>query len=69
MPVCNAFQTSPAANTKTGSMLGLWLIYWVIELSEGPIAVEAREGSGNRIRVRLPYGRGGNGNCGRFLSR
>jgi signal transduction histidine kinase len=50
-------------------MLGLWLIYWVIELSEGPIAVEAREGSGNRIRVRLPYGRGGNGNCGRFLSR
>lgn len=36
------------------SGLGFWLIYWVIELSEGSIAVEAREAGGNRIRVTLP---------------
>ena len=36
------------------SGLGLWLIYWVVELSEGSIAVETRESGGNRIRVRLP---------------
>ena len=36
------------------SGLGFWLIYWVIELSEGSIAVEAREDGGNRIRVTLP---------------
>lgn len=36
------------------SGLGLWLIYWAVELSEGSIAVETREGGGNRIRVRLP---------------
>jgi PAS domain S-box-containing protein len=38
------------------SGLGLWLIYWIVELSDGSIAVEAREGGGNRIRVRLPSG-------------
>ena len=36
------------------SGLGFWLIYWVIELSEGSIAVEAREAVRNRIRVTLP---------------
>ena len=36
------------------SGLGFWLIYWVIELSEGSIAVEAREAGGNRIQVTLP---------------
>ena len=36
------------------SGLGFWLIYWVVELSEGSIAVEMREDGGNRIRVTLP---------------
>jgi len=36
------------------SGLGFWLIYWVIELSEASLTVEAREGGGNRIRVSLP---------------
>jgi PAS domain S-box-containing protein len=40
------------------SGLGFWLVYWVVELSEGSIAVEAREAGGNRIRVRLPAATG-----------
>ena len=37
------------------SGLGFWLVYWVIELSDGSIAVEGREDGGNRIRVTLPH--------------
>ncbi|TQQ80991.1 PAS domain-containing sensor histidine kinase [Halonotius terrestris] len=36
------------------SGLGFWLVYWVVELSEGSVAVETPESGGNRIRVTLP---------------
>lgn len=36
------------------SGLGFWLIYWVVELSEGSVAVETADSGGNRIRVTLP---------------
>jgi PAS domain S-box-containing protein len=34
--------------------LGLWLVYWVVELSDGKITVDAADGGGNRIEVGLP---------------
>ena len=36
------------------SGLGFWLVYWVVELSEGSITVETADSGGNRIRVTLP---------------
>lgn len=33
--------------------LGLWLVYWVVELSDGDLSVERREGGGNRVRLTL----------------
>jgi PAS domain S-box-containing protein len=35
------------------SGLGLWLIYWVVELSDGTVVVETDAGGGNRMEVRL----------------
>jgi PAS domain S-box-containing protein len=37
--------------------LGLWLVYWIVELSDGEITVHPANGGGNRITVRLPCGR------------
>lgn len=37
--------------------LGLWLVYWVVDLSDGQITVDPESGRGNRITVRLPRGR------------
>ena len=34
--------------------LGLWLVHWSIELSDGRLSVESCEGGGNRIRITLP---------------
>jgi signal transduction histidine kinase len=34
--------------------LGLWLVYWVVELSDGHVAVAERADGGNRIVVHLP---------------
>jgi signal transduction histidine kinase len=34
--------------------LGLWLVYWVVELSDGHVAVEERADGGNRVVVHLP---------------
>jgi len=36
------------------SGLGFWLVYWVVELSDGSISVDERGAGGNRIRVSLP---------------
>ncbi|MFW5917798.1 MAG: PAS domain-containing sensor histidine kinase [Halorubrum sp.] len=36
------------------SGLGLWLVYWSVELSEGSVAVESSAERGNEIRVRVP---------------
>lgn len=40
------------------SGLGLWLVYWTVELSDGSVTVEAGDpdpdGDGNVVRVRLP---------------
>jgi len=38
------------------SGLGFWLVYWVVELSGGSIAVKAKDAGGNRIQVTLPPG-------------
>jgi PAS domain S-box-containing protein len=37
--------------------LGLWLVYWVVELSNGQITVKSANGQGNRIWVGLPRDR------------
>ncbi|MFD1646474.1 PAS domain-containing sensor histidine kinase [Haloarchaeobius litoreus] len=34
-----------------GSGVGLWLVYWLVELSDGDIEFETRESSGNRVRL------------------
>ena len=34
--------------------VGLWLVYWIVELSDGDISVSSATGSGNRIRVVFP---------------
>ncbi|MFC7228317.1 PAS domain S-box protein [Salinirubellus salinus] len=34
--------------------LGLWLVYWVVDLSGGRVAVEERASGGNRVVVHLP---------------
>ncbi|MFC7138165.1 PAS domain-containing protein [Halobaculum litoreum] len=36
------------------SGLGLWVVYWSVELSDGTISVDATEDRGNRIVVTLP---------------
>ncbi|MFB6073387.1 MAG: PAS domain S-box protein [Haloarculaceae archaeon] len=36
------------------SGIGLWLVYWVIDLSGGDVAFGTRESGGNRITVSLP---------------
>jgi len=36
--------------------LGLWLVYWIVELSNGRITVHSANGDGNRITVSLPRG-------------
>ena len=41
------------------SGLGFWLVYWVVELSDGSITVETRAGGGNRINVTLRAGESG----------
>jgi signal transduction histidine kinase len=33
--------------------LGLWLVYWIVELSEGWLTVES-SAEGNRIRITIP---------------
>lgn len=34
--------------------LGFWLVYWVVELSEGSVSVESVSTGGNRIQLTLP---------------
>jgi PAS domain S-box-containing protein len=34
-----------------GSGVGLWLVYWLVELSDGDIEFETRGSSGNRVRL------------------
>ena len=34
--------------------IGLWLVYWVVDLSNGSIEFDTREGGGNRVVVSLP---------------
>ncbi|MDY6819076.1 MAG: PAS domain-containing sensor histidine kinase [Halobacteriales archaeon] len=36
------------------SGLGLWLVYWIVELSDGSIRVETSPTDGNRIEARFP---------------
>ncbi|WP_169302366.1 PAS domain-containing sensor histidine kinase [Halorientalis salina] len=40
------------------SGLGLWLVYWVVELSDGEITVTSAGDRGNRIEIELPRGHG-----------
>jgi len=37
--------------------LGLWLVYWCVEISDGRISIERAADAGNRVRVELPNGR------------
>jgi signal transduction histidine kinase len=39
-----------------GSGLGLWLVYWIINRSDGSIAVESAEPRGTEVTIRLPRG-------------
>jgi PAS domain S-box-containing protein len=41
-------------NIYHSSGLGLWLVYWCVELSNGTITVVSEDGRGNRITVSLP---------------
>jgi PAS domain S-box-containing protein len=34
--------------------LGLWLVYWIVELSGGEVEVESDPGGGNRVQLVLP---------------
>lgn len=36
------------------SGLGLWLVYWIVELSDGSISIDSTETDGNRVAVDLP---------------
>jgi PAS domain S-box-containing protein len=36
--------------------LGLWLIYWIVELSEGHVTVNSADEGGNRVTISLPQG-------------
>jgi PAS domain S-box-containing protein len=42
------------SNVYHSTGLGLWLVYWGVELSDGDIAVERMQTGGNRIRIALP---------------
>ncbi|WP_336135266.1 PAS domain S-box protein [Natronomonas amylolytica] len=37
-----------------GTGLGLWLVYWIVDLSDGTLQFEPTEDGGNRVTVRLP---------------
>jgi len=37
------------------SGLGLWLVYWLVELSDGELSFETSETCGNTIRIVLPH--------------
>ena len=39
-----------------GTGLGLWLIYWIVELSEGHVTVNSADEGGNRVTISLPQG-------------
>jgi len=39
---------------KHSGGLGIWLVYWCIELSDGDITVERADETGNRIRIVVP---------------
>jgi signal transduction histidine kinase len=39
--------------------LGIWLVYWCVELSNGEITVETTEGDGNRVWIAIPTRAGG----------
>ncbi|GAA0310164.1 ATP-binding protein [Halarchaeum salinum] len=34
--------------------LGLWLVYWIVQQSEGKFTIETRESGGTRIQLTLP---------------
>jgi signal transduction histidine kinase len=36
------------------SGLGLWLVYWIVELSDGQVTVAPADGQGNAVRLDLP---------------
>jgi PAS domain S-box-containing protein len=50
----------PRSATHHGTGLGLWLVYWTVELSGGEIHVDRDEDDGNRIVLRLPVEVDGN---------
>ncbi|MFT4905831.1 MAG: signal transduction histidine kinase, partial [Natronomonas sp.] len=37
-----------------GTGLGLWLVYWVVDLSEGMLTFDHAENTGNVVTVMLP---------------
>ena len=37
-----------------GSGIGLWLVYWIVELSDGDVAFDTSGSSGNTITIALP---------------
>ena len=50
-------QSSPAADRKIGTGLGLWICKRVMELHTGSIRAESNEGQGSRFILFLPYNR------------
>lgn len=47
-------EETEATAVNHGTGLGLWLAYWVIDLSDGEIRFQRPDGGGNRVTITLP---------------
>ncbi|AXR79957.1 PAS domain S-box protein [Natrarchaeobaculum sulfurireducens] len=55
---CAVLETGDAIDDLYhGSGLGLWLVYWIVNRSEGSVVVENGETDGTTVKVSLPTGR------------
>ncbi|MFT4883677.1 MAG: PAS domain S-box-containing protein [Natronomonas sp.] len=48
------FGTAELSDIFHGTGLGLWLVYWIVDLSDGSLQFEPTDEGGNRVTVRLP---------------
>jgi PAS domain S-box-containing protein len=46
--------TAELSDMFHGTGLGLWLVYWIIDLSDGSLKFEPTDEGGNRVSIRLP---------------
>ncbi|QLD86766.1 PAS domain S-box protein [Natronomonas halophila] len=46
--------TAELSDMFHGTGLGLWLVYWIVDLSDGSLKFEPTDEGGNRVAIRLP---------------